>query len=69
MGGLIVQDEDNAVIRVVARVRAVWTPGHGEQHDKCRCHVRASLAKLMKHRRNHGTPKAAIRHLVMLQIQ
>jgi hypothetical protein len=50
MGGLIVRDDDHAVIGVVARIRAVRSAGHCQQHDKCRCNVRASLAESMEHR-------------------
>ena len=49
MSGLIVRDEDNAVVSVVAGIRAVWSPDHRQQHDERRGDVRASLAESMEH--------------------
>jgi hypothetical protein len=45
MGGLIVRDDDDAVIGVVARIRTVRSPSHCQQHDKCRRNVSAPLAE------------------------
>ena len=50
MGGLIVRDQDDAMVRVVTGIRAVWSSDQRQQHDQGRGNVRASLAESMEHR-------------------
>ena len=55
VGGLVVRDEHDAVVGVVAGIRAVWSLDHCQQHDECRCNLRASLAESMEHRKTTVT--------------
>jgi hypothetical protein len=50
MCGLVVRDEDNPVVGIVAGVYAVRNPNESQQHDQDGRNVRASLSESLEHR-------------------